>query len=93
MKKENMILILMGLILLTGCAGTNQNYFQTGKPCGKDSVVFDVSINTGSAVNYKVTDEIGESPVIDIKENKKWFPLLNFQLYGTVHEHIDIGVG
>jgi hypothetical protein len=91
MKCKNLVFIVIGVILITACATTNHNYFQTGKPSGKDEGEGSLSFSAASAVDYKITDELGSPPVIDIRKEKKWAPLLAIQFNGGATEHIDAG--
>ena len=91
MKYKISVLIYIGLVFLVGCATTNHNYFQTGKPSGKDEGEGSLSLSAASAVDYKIADELGSPPVIDIKKEKKWAPLLAIQFNGGATEHIDAG--
>jgi len=91
MKTKNMLPLLICLGFLTGCATTNHNYFQTGKPSSKGEQEVSLSFSAASAVDYKITDELGSPPVIDIKKEKKWAPLFAFQGGGGITEHIDGG--
>ena len=91
MTCKSLLFIFVGLILITACATTNHNYFQTGKPSGKDEGEGSFSFSAASAVDYKITDELGSPPMIDIKKKKKWAPLLAIQFHGGATEHIDVG--
>jgi hypothetical protein len=91
MKYKNLVFIFIGLILITACATTNHNYFQTAKPSGKDEGEGSLSFSAASAVDYKITDELGSPPVIDIKKEKKWAPLFAIQFNGGATEHTDGG--
>lgn len=91
MKTKNVLLFLIGLALLVGCATTNHNYFQTGKPSGKGEGEIGFSISAANAVDYKITDELESPPVIDITKRKKWAPLLGIQGNKGITEHLDIG--
>lgn len=81
----------MCLAFFAGCATTNHNYFQTGKPSGKEGGQGSLSLSAASVVDYEVTDELGSPPVIDIKKKKKWAPLFGIQGNGRVTEHVDVG--
>jgi len=91
MRYKNLVFIIIGLMFLAGCATTNHNYFQTGKPSGEDEGEGSLGLSAAAAVDYKITDELGSPPVIDIKKKKKWAPLLAIQLHGGATEHIDVG--
>ena len=85
------------LTFLAGCATTNHNYFQTGKPSGKGVKGLSGSISAAYAFEYEVTDELGSPPVINIhipekKEWAPWAPLFTLQGHGGVTEHIDVGL-
>lgn len=92
MKITKILLLLNLFAFLAGCAATNHNYFQTGKPSGKGVGELSGSISTASAVVYEITDELGSPPVIDINKKKTWSSLFAIQWNGGVTEHIDVGL-
>ena len=91
MKNKKSLFILLGMILLAGCATTNHSYFQTGKPSGKNNGENSVSLCAGSALDYEITDEIGSPPVIELGNTIKMAPLLMFQYQGGATNHVDGG--
>jgi len=88
---KSILIFFIGLTLLGGCASTNYNYFQDGKPSGKGEGEGTVSVGVSSAVNYKINDEIGKPPEIEIKEEIKASPLVAIQGQIGATDNIDFG--
>ena len=82
MRCKNLVFILICLTFLAGCATTNHNYFQAGKPSGKNEGEGSLSFSAASAVDYKITDELGSPPMIDIKK-EKIITKMNIKLFMT----------
>jgi len=95
MKKltRNLLFFLFGLLLFTKCATTNYNYFQDGKPSGKNQGRAMLGLSVGTYVDYDVTDEEDKSPEINIGPTIKMAPLISIQAQGGATENIDVGFG
>ena len=88
---KSMIMFFIGLTLLAGCASTNYNYFQDGKPSGKNDGEGTMSFSVCSAVNYNIEDELGKPPEIEIKEEIKAAPLAAIQGQIGATDYLDFG--
>ena len=84
---------LTGLVIVSGCATSNYNYYQDGKPSGKNEGIIMLGVSVGGRVDYEVNDEVGEKPVIEIGSDKKFSPLVSILAHGGATDHIDIGMG
>lgn len=93
MKIKYSIPILFGLIFLIGCATTNHNYFQTGKPVGKKNSEQCIGLSLAAATDYDITYEEGRPTSIEFEEGKKLAPILSIQQNWGITENIDAGIG
>ena len=83
--------VIIALLLILGCATTNHNYFQTGKPSGKDSGSTSISLSAAAAIDYDIDDELGVPPTINIEKDRKWAPIIAANYNGGITEHADFG--
>ena len=80
MKKllRNLSFLLFALLLVINCATTNYNYFQDGKPSGKNQGKTILGLNVGTYVDYDISDEEGKTPEINIGKTVK------MELFGRI---------
>ena len=96
MRFKDIMKIAVAIIMvswLMGCASSNFNYFEDGKPLGKGNVSQGCGICIVPSIDYSLVNDTIPSPEVDIGSEFTTAPLVTFHIKKGLSEHLDVGGG
>lgn len=86
-------IVLFILLILSGCVTSNYNFFQDGKPSGKNKVNVNLGLTLGARRDLQINKEENDVQEIVFEDDVSLTPLANLNIYGGVTDQIDLGLG